>query len=24
VPFLILGLVITRHLFGGEEGELPE
>jgi predicted PurR-regulated permease PerM len=24
VPFLILGLVIIRHLFGGEEGELPE
>ena len=24
VPFLILGLVIVRHLFGGEEGELPE
>jgi predicted PurR-regulated permease PerM len=24
VPFLILGLVITRHLFGGDEGELPE
>jgi len=24
VPFLILGLVITRHLFGEEEGELPE
>jgi predicted PurR-regulated permease PerM len=24
VPFLILGLVIVRHLFGSEEGELPE
>jgi predicted PurR-regulated permease PerM len=24
VPFLILGLVIVRHLFGGDEGELPE
>jgi predicted PurR-regulated permease PerM len=24
VPFLILGLVIVRHLSGGEEGELPE
>ncbi len=24
VPFLILGIVIIRHLFGGEEGELPE
>lgn len=24
VPFLILGLVIVRHLFGVEEGELPE
>ena len=24
VPFLILGLVIVRHLFGEEEGELPE
>jgi predicted PurR-regulated permease PerM len=24
VPFLILGLVIVRHLFGDDEGELPE
>jgi predicted PurR-regulated permease PerM len=24
VPFLILGLVIVRHLFGADEGELPE
>jgi len=24
VPFLILGLVIVRHLFGEDEGELPE
>jgi predicted PurR-regulated permease PerM len=24
VPFLILGLVIVRHLFGGDEAELPE
>jgi predicted PurR-regulated permease PerM len=23
VPFLILGLVIARHLIGGDEGELP-
>jgi predicted PurR-regulated permease PerM len=24
VPFLILGLVISRHLLGGDEAELPE
>jgi len=24
VPFLILGLVIVRHLFGDDEGELPD